>query len=293
MPAPWTHHRIAPLITGAFELGERLTGYPVERARFRKYLGYAPNLAQPRTFSEKVVRNKLHHRDPLMAETASKLGLRGHVSRVLGGDAAEQVLVPLLYQTDNPEALPFGEFPLECVLKPNHASGWMLFRPEAEPLSRELMLATCRRWMQSRFGLLTHEWPYATMPRRILVEPLLRDERGAIPRDYKLFMFHGRCRMIQVDDDRFGQHTRTCYDEAFRPLDVTYRYPQGPHEEAPKTFGAMLELASALAEPFAFVRVDLYSIGERVYVGELTHWPVSGHGRFEPISYDAWLGEFW
>ena len=293
MQALWTHHRVARLVTAAFELEERLAGYPVERRRFRAFLGRNPNLRKPRTFNDKVVWSKLHTRDPLIAETASKLGLRAYAKRVLGADAAQRVLVPLLHETNDPRTIPFTELPPEYVLKPNHASGWLLFQTVAAPVSEKVMLQTCQRWMRSRFGLLTHEWPYATMPRRILVEPLLRDESGMVPRDYKLFMFHGRCRMIQVDHDRFGQHTRTCYDETYQPIKVWYRYPVGPQEPAPPTLPAMLELAQALAQPFGFVRVDLYTMGNRVYLGELTHWPVSGHGRFDPASFDEWLGSLW
>ena len=38
----------------------------------------------------------------------------------------------------------------------------------------------------------------------------------------------------------------------------------------------MLEIAQILSKDFTFVRVDLYSIEEKVYFGELTFSPASG-----------------
>jgi len=293
MISSFLRRTIPRLITTAFELFERYTSYPVERLRFRKRLGYPLSLRHPRTFNEKVVWSKLHAHDSLILETASKLGARAYVTRVLGPTTAAEVLVPLLYETGNPETIPFAKLPREYVVKPNHASGWLLFKTIANPLADDVILATCQRWVRSRFGLLMHEWPYARMPRRVLIEQLLRDETGAIPRDYKLYLFHGRCQIIHVDRDRFGHHTRNLYDRAFRPLDVQLRHPLGPHQPPPPTFSRMLNLAETLAQPFSFVRIDFYTIGEAVYVGEFTHWPASGYCPFNPVSFDEWLGMFW
>jgi hypothetical protein len=41
------------------------------------------------------------------------------------------------------------------------------------------------------------------------------------------------------------------------------------------------------------VRVDLYAIGERIVVGELTHYPTGGNKSFDPPEWDAKLGALW
>ncbi len=53
----------------------------------------------------------------------------------------------------------------------------------------------------------------------------------------------------------------------------------------------MLDVAAKLAAQFPFVRVDLYSIGNRIYFGELTFTPGSGLVRFNPKSADLELGK--
>jgi hypothetical protein len=60
----------------------------------------------------------------------------------------------------------------------------------------------------------------------------------------------------------------------------------------PRTLGKMLEVARRLAEPFPFVRVDLYELGERVYFGEMTFYPGKGVERFSPPEFDRTFGEW-
>ncbi|MFU8878566.1 MAG: ATP-grasp fold amidoligase family protein [Wenzhouxiangellaceae bacterium] len=55
----------------------------------------------------------------------------------------------------------------------------------------------------------------------------------------------------------------------------------------------MISVAEKLARSFDFVRVDLYAIMERIYFGELTHYPGAGTSAFEPMSFDFDLGTHW
>ena len=50
----------------------------------------------------------------------------------------------------------------------------------------------------------------------------------------------------------------------------------------PKLLDEMLSLARRLAEPFYYVRIDLYVLQERIYIGEFTFTPEAGYGRFVP-----------
>jgi hypothetical protein len=52
-------------------------------------------------------------------------------------------------------------------------------------------------------------------------------------------------------------------------------------------------VAERLAQEFDFVRVDLYALGDRIVVGELTHYPTGGNKSFEPPEWDARLGALW
>ena len=53
----------------------------------------------------------------------------------------------------------------------------------------------------------------------------------------------------------------------------------------------MVEISEKLSVGIKFVRVDLYYIQERIYVGELTFYPGSGLEEFTPVEWDYRLGE--
>ena len=55
----------------------------------------------------------------------------------------------------------------------------------------------------------------------------------------------------------------------------------------------MMEIASKLSKPFTYCRVDFYSIGEKVYFGELTHYTSSGYEPFSDYDLDLAFGELW
>ncbi len=50
----------------------------------------------------------------------------------------------------------------------------------------------------------------------------------------------------------------------------------------PATLGEMLLVARALSAPFSFVRIDLYTDGQRVLVGEVTNCSANASAPFLP-----------
>jgi len=57
----------------------------------------------------------------------------------------------------------------------------------------------------------------------ILIEEMLGD--GAIPPDYKLWVFGGKVEIIQVDVTRFERHERAIYDRSWNKLPVSVSRP--------------------------------------------------------------------
>jgi hypothetical protein len=55
----------------------------------------------------------------------------------------------------------------------------------------------------------------------------------------------------------------------------------------------MLTWAAQLGQGLDFVRVDLYDLGDRVLVGELTPYPAGGNSAYRPAGIDAWFGRAW
>ena len=107
-----------------------ISNYQLEKIMFRKKVGYRLNLKNPRSFNEKIVRKKIYDRDSLLPVTADKYAVRLYIKKILGEEKANEILIPLLYVTDQPETIPFVKLPLSFIVKPNHASGFVIHRPK-------------------------------------------------------------------------------------------------------------------------------------------------------------------
>ncbi|GAA4557560.1 ATP-grasp fold amidoligase family protein [Pseudonocardia xishanensis] len=266
----------------------------------------------PRTFREKVRFKMLRDHRELVVTWADKAAVRGHVAAVVG----ERYLPHVYAIVDDPAALYDVVLPEAYVVKPTHGSGtaivvsdrapadarlptepgsWVYrhVRPEFAPPDEVVRIA--RGWTAQLYGRgPNHEWVYGRMPRRILVEELLVGVDGALPRDYKFFVFHGRCAFVQVDDGRFGRRTRDFFrpDWQHLPLRGGPAWAE-PAPAKPACLTEMIEVAERLGADTDFVRVDLYDVDGRVVFGELTSFPAGGDSPFDPSSFDEEFGRPW
>jgi len=275
-----------------------------ERIAVRRELARMP---EPVTFNEKVRYKMLADRRPLLTTFADKLAVRAYVQERVGAG----ILSRLHLVTSAPATLKEAELPGEFVVKATHASGavvivadfasrdgelpdsrgtWSAALVHPDRLDRDMLVALCEDWISRPYK--REEWAYRNVPRRILVEELLEDE-GGVPKDYKFFVFDGRVRMVEVDFDRYGVHTRTLYTPDWQRLEAEWRVPAGIDVDRPAMLPELLEVAEALGTETDFVRVDLYCIGDRIVFGELTNYPLAGTVPFRPPEFDRWLGEWW
>lgn len=276
-------------------IDHHLTDHYFERKLFESGNGYKLQLAPPKSFNQKIVWKKLYNRNPLLTVTADKYKVRKFVRNVLGTRHANEILVPLLYTGKDPENIPFDALPEDYVAKTNHNSGPPVFVRKDQRIKRGQIVKELNNQIRKPYGILKNEWAYRPIKRRVIVEASLLDENGRVPVDYKFFMFHGKCYLVQVDRDRFtDSHSRTFFDQDWNRLKVqkTEKLPSRQMGR-PSTFGEMRYIARQLSNSFDFVRVDLYGGGEKVYFGELTHYPMSGWGKFYPVSFDFELGGKW
>lgn len=248
--------------------------------------GYLPDLARPSTFNELVQARKLHDRDPRLPLLADKIEAKAHVARRLG---PEWVIPTLWRGTSLPDR---PEWPLPFVLKSSHGCCQCAFvrtGDEDWPALRR----RAQSWLKRRYGGVLDEWLYSQIEPRLLVEPFV-GRQGALPVDYKFFVFGGRAEFVQVDTDREHGHKRVIFDRSWRPLACALQYPLERREIAPPaSLPRMIAAAEALGRGFDFVRVDLYEVDERPMFGELSFYPGSGLDRFRPARFDALFGEHW
>jgi hypothetical protein len=254
---------------------------------------YWPHFKSPRSFSEKVWNRMLYDRDPRWTMLSDKLRVRDYVTRRVGSDH----LIPLLWNGENPEGIPFDELPSKFVIKATHGCDYNVIVKDKTQLNQTHTKRQLMKWLRENYcqeHLVGMEWGYKNIRPAIIVESFLEDN-GGVPVDYKFLCYSGRAEFIQVDCDRFTEnHTRTFLDRDFNRLEFEYGKKLYPGKVVrPHNYEDMIQLAESLARGFDLIRVDLYSVGGQIYVGELTCYPGGGVIRFIPGKYDFFLGEKW
>ncbi|MGR9036448.1 MAG: ATP-grasp fold amidoligase family protein [Gammaproteobacteria bacterium] len=275
-----------------FWLKERLTFFSNERKRFEKKLGYLLDLKNPKSYNEKICWKKIYDRNNLIPVTSDKYLVYDYIRNILGEDQIK--LIPLLFVTDDPRLIPFDNLPKEYVIKANHGSGTNLIIEDGSKIEKVKIIKQCQKWLATPYGLFKHEWAYQKIKRKIIIQSLLRDSRGFLPSDYKIYVFHGKCKMIRITQDGMGEPKLNLYTPKWDLINAQYnKYTVGEKVDPPSKLEEMIKLAEILSAPFSFVRVDLYFIQDSIYFGELTHYPGSGMVSFNPMSFDFELGSYW
>lgn len=275
----------------------------------------------PRTFREKVRYKMLRDHRALVVTFADKAAVRDYVATRIG-----RRYLPRAYSiVEDPADLLDVALPDAYVVKPTHGSGaaivvsdhaprdarlpsepgsWVYRHVRPEHAPREDVIRLARGWVNQLYGQgPNREWVYGRVPRQVIVEELLAADNGAIPDDYKFFVFHGRCAFVQVDAGRFGRRTQDFFNPDWQHLPLSAGPPWADPEPAkPVHLAEMIDLAEKLGGDTDFVRVDLYNIpdpdtadvtGGRIVFGELTSFPAGGDSPFDPESFNEQFGRPW
>lgn len=266
----------------------------------------------PQTFREKVRYKMLRDHRTLVVTFADKAAVRDYVATMIGAQYLPRVCAIL----DDPAALRDVSLPDAYVVKPTHGSGaaiivsrhapqdarlptehrsWVYRHVRAEFAPVDQVIRIAQGWVAQLYGQgPNREWVYGRMPRRIIVEEMLAGADGAVPDDYKFFVFHGRCSFVQVDSGRFGRRTQDFFRPDWQHLPLSGGAPWAdPPPAKPVRLREMIDLAERLGADTDFVRVDLYDVDGRIVFGELTSFPAGGDSPFDPEFFNEEFGRPW
>ena len=144
------------------------------------------------------------------------------------------------------------------------------------------------RYRHKSYGQNNNEWFYNNIPYTVYSEECI----GENVTDYKFHCSAGTPRFCQVIRNREIKPTNEVlleWDDACVPsvlpfqLDTNFLWEK--QFDCPANFAKMIEIAQVLCKDFDYVRVDMYSVDEKIYVGELTFAPMGGryHGQGEVL----------
>lgn len=264
------------------------------KIKYRALLGRPLNLAKPETYNEKLQWLKLYNRRPEYTQMVDKYAVRQLVAEKIG----EEYLIPLLGVWDSFDDIDFDALPNRFVLKPTHTSGDVYICKGKSQLDYKKLSDLIQGWLKRKYERLHREWPYKNVPPRIIAERYMQDhmDKGGAAAgltDYKFYCFDGKPKAMLIVTDRQVNTKMDFYDMDFNHLPLVWDYENSDRKlEKPVNFERMKELAKVLAWNIPHVRVDFYESDGRVYFGELTFYPVSGWGTFEPPEWDRIFGDW-
>lgn len=258
-----------------------------QRFVFFFHQGRVLRLARPRTFSDLVVRRLVYDRSPELIWTCDKLAQKDHVAAM---PVSTRVL-PTLWAGTDPAELMAMDLPEHWVAKRNDSSGWAYFG-SGTPTPEQVEQIRRGRDKNTTPFERNGEWAYGYSRPLVLVEPHL-GEVGVSLTDYKVFVFSGRAVLVQGHTGRTGDHRMSHFDRSWKPLDVVTARPRCDDLPAPTRLAEMLRDAETIAAGFDFLRVDFYEVDGQLWFGETTAYPAGGLRRFNPYSFELWLGRQW
>ncbi|WP_288222118.1 ATP-grasp fold amidoligase family protein [uncultured Clostridium sp.] len=246
------------------------------------------NLKNPKTFYDKMQYLKINNRFKEYSQYVDKYKVREFVSKEIG----EKYLVPLLGVYSNFDEIDFELLPEKFVLMTNHSCGRNFICRNKEDINKKKIKKQFTKWLKEDFYYRFREIQYKDIKPLIICEEYLQDKSGGLI-DYKFICSNGEPKYIQIDIDRYNAHKQKYYDLDWKELNWSYGFDKYNGEiEKPKNLNEMIEIAKKLSSRFQFVRVDLYSVENRIYFGELTFSPGAGLLIFNPEEINEIVGNY-
>lgn len=257
---------------------------------FKKCVGYDIDFAkEPVTFNQKIQFRKLYDNNPLYSVCADKYRVRDYIKNKIG----EKYLIPLYLVTDKLTVEQWNELPSSFVAKANHNSGPVQIVKDKTKVNSQKVITELNRQLKIDYGVLSMEKYYSDIPRKIIVEKYLVEEIL----DYRFHCFKNvdgqETIYVQVTDSELevsGMYNALTWEKI--NVGNGYKVVEGVQAK-PDNYKKMLEIVQILSNDFDYVRVDLYNVDGKIYVGELTFCDCSGFGKFTDEDWDYKFGSFW
>lgn len=211
---------------------------------------------------------------------ADKVGVRKYIQ-----DWGLGVFLPQLYGVwDSFDSVDFNSLPNAFALKTNHGCGGNVICFDKSKLDLSQAKKVIDSSMASYPGGYT-ETHYRQIERKVFAEELLSDN-GEYPFDYKFHCWKGKIKacLVCVERGNDDHALKKVYDENWKEIDML-QHNKAPYDiKCPVNWEEMKTVAKSIASHFLHVRVDLYSVNGRTYIGELTFTPNGGIMRNYTIN---------
>ncbi len=244
--------------------------------KFNKRGGtYTLNCMKPKTLNEKVIwlRENYYADCPVTYYYSDKYLFKYFIEKLCGKGFTPD----LLGVWNNPANIDFSALPDKFVLKRTLSGGSYevkIVDKSADDLDRVRKIA--QWWVHDK----------ARVPARVIAEKMIEPDSDGFITDYKIYVSRGKvifCKILQM---KIGSKIRTqrCVTPEFEFLNVKNNHKIIERDiSKPSNWDEMIAFAVNFSKYFPFMRVDLYSNGNKFFIGELTDAPQTG---LDPMDAD-------
>jgi hypothetical protein len=248
-----------------------------------------PNLNDPKEFMEKILWLKLYHYTENYGKYVDKFEVRNYIEEKIG----EKYLNELIGVYSSASEINFNELPNQFVIKGTHGSGYNIIVKDKNELNITRTKKQINKFLSQNYYHKFRESIYKNVKPRIIIEKYISEIDNDSLIDYKFHCFHGQPKYVFVQKNKSENISKCFYDlnwnrvlpEKFIPAFSNSNFTK------PDNFEEMIQIAQKLSEGFIFLRVDLYSIGNKIIFGELTFFSNAGLVRSSIERFNKEFGE--
>lgn len=247
------------------------------------------NLENPTKYTEKLqyLRLYTYPKNPLVVKCAGRSGVRDY----LKDKNLEDILIPIYGVYKKFEDIDFKKLPVQFVMKCTHACAFNYTCLDKEKIDLEKLKKQFTKWLKTDYGKKVVEPHYSPIKPEIIIEKYL----GHAPTEYKIHVFNGKARYMYIVTGRGSDIRYNNYYVDWTPFDEAQFNGWKKRDTVlpiPPNWDEMLKISETLAEPFPFVRVDLYNINGKIYFSEMTFTPAKGTLIFDEPKADDEIGKW-
>ena len=225
---------------------------------------------------------------------ADKIAVKDYVLNTIGKDIYTKVYN--IYKSV--DEIKVSELPRKFIMKINNGCSKNIFCFDKNNFDLNKYKDTLKDWLSKTPGLTTREYQYTGIEPKIFTEELLINSKEESLIDYRLWCFNNKVQLISVNNGH-GWGATSYFDKDFKYMDVVNSANHHSFTskenifEKPLNFELMKTYAEQLSKPFKFVRVDMYNINGKIYLGEMSFSP-GGYcfhlNKWDGTSLDEYYG---
>ncbi|MDD2807943.1 MAG: ATP-grasp fold amidoligase family protein [Patescibacteria group bacterium] len=233
-----------------------------------------PNLRNPSSFNDKIQWLKLFDQSQIIVDCSDKLKVKDFIAGKIG----ENYTPTTYFSVKTSSEIELNNLPKSFVIKTNHDSGSVYLIKDKNCAQWNTIFSKLDIQIHKPYGWDNGEWAYSMIQPIIFSEEYLGEPSETPPPDYKFHCANGRVLWLQYIYDR-GCHTKEVITSKTGEVLNVHFDTNMQHSKQfikPKRFSEMIKLAEKISGQFKYIRVDMFIIDDKIFVGELTFYPLMG-----------------